>query len=109
MAMLAAGRDSDSGKEPHHKSPALDDVTKRNKRKNADRIADLRGDSDGSHLAVIGMQAVSHLQQKRLVVIDIRDANTACQTKKGQQTAVLRVQINWNFRGDGRDVFQTLV
>ena len=99
-------RCGDSGNEAHHEAATFDNIAERNEGKDADGIADLRGDSDGAHAAVIHVEAASHVEQKGLIVVDVRDADTACQAEKGQQAVVFRVKINRYFRGNGFEVFQ---
>ena len=98
--------DGDAGKETHHEPAALDNIAQRHKGEDANRVTDLRRHSDHAHLAVAGAQAAGHIEQQRLVVIDVGDSDTARKAEKWQQAAMPGMQVDGSFRGNGRDDFQ---
>ena len=61
----------DAGKQAHHQSAPLHHIAQWNKQKDAGRVAQLRRHGDLADLCREHVQRVRHLQQERLVVVQV--------------------------------------
>ncbi len=77
-------RDGDGGVHPHHEGAAFHDVAHGDEGEQAGGVADLGGDGDEADVLGAGVEALAHLAEQRLVVVDGGDADGAGEAQEGQ-------------------------